>query len=217
MEQVIITPEQKLLLDKFRKNQFLSSNFYFTGGTALSLYYLKHRLSVDLDFFSEHQFDPQIILDIMTSWGKDLNFTIDYLATEKTQIFNLMFSNKQTTKVDFSLYPYKQVKACQLIDGIRTDSLMDIAINKLLTIEQRTEVKDFVDLYFLLEQFTVWDLLEGVRVKFKIEIEPLIIGSDFLKIEDFTFLPRMIKPLTLNELRLFYREKAKELGAKSFK
>ncbi len=90
MEQItIITQEQKLLLDKFRQDKFLSSNFYFTGGTALSLYYLQHRKSIDLDFFSESEFDPQIIFDIVTAWGGELNSRVDYLVIEKTQIFNL--------------------------------------------------------------------------------------------------------------------------------
>lgn len=211
----IITHEQKLLLDKFRKDKFLSCNFYFTGGTALSLHYLQHRQSVDLDFFSESQFDPQVILDTITAWGKELDFTVDYLKIEVAQIFNLTFPNKQTTKIDFGFYPHKQVEECQLIDGIKVDSLMDIAINKLLTVEQRTEVKDFVDLYFLLKDFAIWDLLEGVKVKFKVKMDPFVIGSDLLKVEGFDYLPRMIQPLELHDLKSFFRQKAKEMGLKS--
>lgn len=211
----IITHKQELLLNKFRKDKFLSSKFYFTGGTALSLHYLQHRQSVDLDFFSKDKFDPQVILDTITTWGKELNFITDYLAIEKTQIFNLTFLDKQTTKIDFGFYPYKQVEECRVIDDIKVDPLIDIAVNKLLAVEQRTEVKDFVDLYFLLKDFTIWDLLEGVRVKFKIKIDPLIIGSDLLKVENFDYLPKMIVPLTLDELKSFFKQKAKELGGKS--
>lgn len=211
----IINPEQDLLLDKFRKDEFLSSNFYFTGGTALSLYYLEHRQSIDLDFFSDHEFDPQIILDTVHTWEKELDLTIDYLVIEKTQIFNLTLPNKQTVKIDFAFYPYKQVKEQQVIEGIKVDSLTDIAINKLLTVEQRSEVKDFVDLYFLLEFFSIWDLLEGVKVKFGVKIDPFIIGSDLLKVENFDYLPEMIKPLTLKKLKSFFKEKAKQITGRS--
>src|SRR5436190_2938449 len=100
------------------------------------------------------------------------------------------------------------------INGIDVDSLIDIAVNKLLVTQQRTEVKDFVDLYFLLKKFTVWDLIEGVRIKFKVTIDPLIIGSDFLKVESFDYLPKMIKPLSLKELKRFFKEKAKDVGLK---
>ncbi|MBI4059033.1 nucleotidyl transferase AbiEii/AbiGii toxin family protein [Candidatus Microgenomates bacterium] len=211
----IITPEQELLLDEVRKDRFLSSIFYFTGGTALSLYYLQHRKSIDLDFFSQEKFDPQVILDKMTLWEKKLHFIVDYLAVENTQIFNLIFSDKRTVKVDFAFYPYKRVEKSKIVDNLAIDSLLDISINKLLAIEQRTEVKDFADLYFLLKEFTIWDLLEGVRVKFKVKMDPFVVGADLLKVETFDFLPEMIKLLTLEELRSFFRQKAKEISGKS--
>ena len=128
--------------------------------------------------------------------------------------FLLKFNNTTTLKVDFGYYPYKQIEKPNELNGIKTDSLTDIAVNKFLTITQRNTVKDFVDLYFLLEKFTVWELIEGVRIKFRMQLEPFILASDFLKVEDFSFLPRMIAPLTLGELKSFYRQKAQDLGKK---
>ena len=49
-------PIQKKVLDLFKKSN-LNGKFYWTGGTMLSFVYLKHRLSVDLDFFSEVPFN----------------------------------------------------------------------------------------------------------------------------------------------------------------
>lgn len=83
-----------------------------------------------------------------------------------------------------------------------------------MTINQRVEVKDFVDLYYLLRKFSLWDLNSGVKRKFNVELEPLILASDFLAMEQFDFLPKMIKPLTLKDLKEFYREKAKTLARK---
>lgn len=37
------------------KSRVITDNFYLTGGTALSEFYLQHRLSEDLDFFSEQE------------------------------------------------------------------------------------------------------------------------------------------------------------------
>lgn len=211
----VITPKQQLLLDEFKKDSYLRDHFYFSGGTALSLYYLQHRKSVDLDFFSEEKFDPQEVLRIVTSWAEKHSGTVEYVPIEQTHVFNFTFPNKQTVKVDFSLYPYKRVEESKVVDNISVDSIIDIAVNKLLVAEQRTEVKDFVDLYFLLEQFTVWDLIEGIRIKFRVNLDPFVIGSDFFKVEQFDYLPKMIKPLTLDELKSFFRQKAKEIGAKS--
>ena len=216
MEKVdVITYEQELLLSEFKSNSYLSSNFYFTGGTALSLYYLQHRESVDLDFFSDRSFDPQSILQHITTWKQKLDLIVEYVRQEDTHIYNLTFPNKQMVKVDFAFYPYKQVKKNDEIDGLVIDSLVDIAINKLLTIEQRAEVKDFVDLYFLLDEFSIWDLISGVQAKFGIKFDPFIIGTDFLKVESFNFLPKMLKPLTLEELKSFFVRKAKEIGKRS--
>jgi len=55
-------------------------------------------------------------------------------------------------------------------------------------------------------------LIYGVEKKFGQETEKVILSEDFLKVEDFQNLPKMIKPLTLKELKSFFRQKAKELG-----
>lgn len=211
----IITLEQNLILDLFRNDEYLRSNFYFTGGTALSLYYLQHRESIDLDFFSANNFDIKTVTLQMTQWGSQHNFSVTYIPyEEKTHVFNLTFKDGKTVKVDFAYYPYKQIGESKIERGITVDSLVDIAVNKLLTTQQRTEVKDFVDLYFLLPKFTIGELLEGVRIKFHLEIDPFIFASDFLKVENFDFLPLMVKPLSIPELKAYFREKAKEIGAK---
>ena len=49
----IITKNQKIILDEIKNNSWVKENFYLSGGTALSAFYLQHRYSDDLDFFSE--------------------------------------------------------------------------------------------------------------------------------------------------------------------
>ena len=56
--------------------------------------------------------------------------------------------------------------------------------------------------------------MAGVKKKFNVELDPFIVASDFLKIEDFDFLPKMIEPLKLGELIEFYRDLSKKLGRK---
>lgn len=213
----IITPEQKIILDGIAKNDFLRENFYFTGGTALSAFYLQHRYSEDIDFFSEKKFDSQIIISFMEDLGGKHGFKFRSETIESVNMFYLDFPGKPTLKIDFNYYPFKRVRKSILKEGVYIDSLLDIAIDKLMTIVQRSDVKDFVDFYFLEPRFGVWDLLEGVKIKFGQEQELYLLASDFLKIEDFETLPKMIKPLTLDELKRFFREKAKEVGKKAVK
>lgn len=211
----ILTKDQKTILGEVKKSKFFRDNFYLTGGTALSAFYLNHRFSDDLDFFSEQKFDNQIIFTLMEEWGKKDKFNFQSNFVEVTYVFNLIFPDKRNLKIDFAYYPYKRIEEGQIVDGVRIDSLTDIAINKLLVVTQRSEIKDFVDLYFLLEKFSLWDLIEGVRTKFRKDLDPFILAVDLLKIEDFDFLPRMVKPLTLDTLKKFYRELSTKLGQKS--
>jgi len=213
----VLDKEQKIILDEVKKSEFLSTNFYFTGGTALSAFYLQHRYSDDLDFFSRQKLDKQVIFTVIQELSRLHGFTFKSRFVDVVYIFTLIFNNKTELKLDFAYYPYKQIKNPNELNGIKTDSLIDIAVNKLLIITQRTTVKDFVDLYYLLQQFSIWDLKEGVRIKFNMEIEPLLLASDLLKVEDFDYLPRMIKPLKIDTLKLYFRQKAQEIGKKSLK
>lgn len=208
----IITPEQKLLLEEFKHDNYLLNNFLFSGGTALSLAYFQHRKSIDLDFFSNSQFDPQIVLTKITAWQNKLNFQVKYSPLETNHVFDLTFPNRSSVKVDFVFYPYKSLNPSKNFDGIPTDSLLDIGVNKLLMVEQRTEVKDFVDLYYVLRDFTLWDLLSGIQPKFNLKIDKLVLASDFLKVEDFDYLPEMLKALKLKTLERYFTDLSKKLG-----
>jgi hypothetical protein len=46
----ILSQEQKKTLELFSKEDYLVKNFYLTGGTALSAFYLFHRISEDVIF-----------------------------------------------------------------------------------------------------------------------------------------------------------------------
>lgn len=210
------TKEQQIIWDEIKQNTFLSSQFYFTGGTALSSVYLNHRESDDLDFFTSEKFDSQVIFSFIEEWSKKYHFTFTANFVEVVYIFILHFAQGDL-KVDFSYYPYKRLGQEMIIDRVHIDSLVDIAVNKLLTISQRSEVKDFVDLYFLLQKFSLWDLIEGVSKKFNVDVDPILLASDFLKIEDFDVLPRLIQPVSLEELKKFFRALAQNLGRRSLK
>ncbi|MBI3443581.1 nucleotidyl transferase AbiEii/AbiGii toxin family protein [Candidatus Woesebacteria bacterium] len=208
----ILTKEQTLILDWVVKDDLLRQQFYFTGGTALATYYLGHRYSEDLDFFSEKKFDTQSIFTLLSEWAKKHNFSFNARLVGPVYICMLTFPSVQV-KVDFGYYPYKRLRVGKDYHGLAIDSLLDIAVNKLLTIVQRGEIKDFVDLYFLLRTFSLWDLIEGVRIKFSMELEPLLLAGNFLGVEDFDMLPKMVTPVKITELKEFFRKQAKRLGA----
>ena len=60
--------QQKTLLD-FKKSN-LSKKFYLSGGTALAEFYLHHRLSEDLDFFTQDELDLEQLKKFINSVAK---------------------------------------------------------------------------------------------------------------------------------------------------
>lgn len=211
----MFTPLQRKIFDKVSKDPVLSKQFYFTGGTALSSFYLHHRESEDLDFFSENDFENTEIEKLMTNLSLELKLPYRFTARQVVRICEFFKNNKLLIKVDFSYYPYKRVEKGKQYQGMDIDSIRDIATNKLLTINQRSDVKDFVDLYFLLKHFTIWDLIYGVEEKFRREMDMVLIASDFTKVEEFDLLPKMLVPLELSKLKEFFRQKAKQIGRRA--
>jgi len=210
-----LTSQQLIVLKKFSSEAFLKDNFYFTGGTALSSVYLNHRYSDDLDFFSYSKFDNFGILSLVQTWSTDLKVKVTSRNIGNIYNFALEFSSDYSLKLDFAHYPYKNVGPFTLIPelNIKVDSLKDIAVNKFVTVGQRTDIKDFVDLYFLLKDFNIFDLMEWSNIKFKRKYDWVLFASYLLKVEQFEYMPRMITNLSLETVRSFFMDMAKRLGA----
>ena len=214
MGKIAFDPLQEKIVSAFKKDSFLTKTFYFTGGTALSIFYFGHRFSEDLDFFTEKPFPRDKVISFVRQTSETVGFTFTLRQPEGIDIliFSLDFGHGKTLKIDFNHYPHARIEKGPREDGLDVDSLLDIGANKLLTINQRTDVKDFVDLYFLFKKFTLWDLLYAVEAKFGMELEQVMVAADFLKVEKFDVLPKMLVPLTLNQLKNFFREKSIEIG-----
>lgn len=117
--------------------------FFLVGGTALSLK-LGHRISIDIDMFSDKEFDAESI-------GAHLKGK--YGLTDDQVIKNGAFGFIDQVKVDFISHRYPLLKPMEVIDGIRMLSLEDIGAMKLHAIVQNgSRLKDFIDVYYLLEK-----------------------------------------------------------------
>jgi hypothetical protein len=131
-------------------------HFYLTGGTALSLQ-LGHRESEDLDFFTKTPFKPELLQQKLTQYGVLQNVQMD----EGT--LNLSID---TVKLQFLHYPYALLESCTVWNGISVSSVLDISCTKLITISMRGSKKDFIDLYFILQQFTLKKLFAKLDEKY---------------------------------------------------
>lgn len=210
MEQTVLTPWQQTALEIVNEKPGLE-NFYLSGGTALAGYYLKHRFSDDLDFFSFQNPDPIVIEKVATDIAQTLGTTTRFEKLHDRRIF-FFVKNKEELKVEFSQYPFNQLEPINFLDGIRVDSLRDVTANKLAALLDRFEPKDFIDLFFLLQETTLEKIVHDTQQKFSLSISPLFLGSELSKVKRIEALPRMIKQLTVEELKSFFTEQAQQLS-----
>lgn len=216
MVKVILSRTQKHILGILAKDTSFTKNYYLSGGTALSEYYLHHRLSEDLDFFNENEVD-KIWLNSLT---KKISQTIKATSQDIQESFNrnLVFFTirNKIIKTEFTYYPFTQIKKPKTISGIKVDSEIDIAVNKFFTIYQKPTARHFIDLYLLLEskKYT-WEQIEKLaRIKFDTVIDPIQLGSQLIKAETVLDLPKMVITLPEKLWRNYFLTVAKELKSK---
>jgi hypothetical protein len=95
--------------------------------------------------------------------------------------------------------------------GIYIDNAIDISCNKLSALFDRSEPKDFVDIYFIDKEIIQFDRLVEKAKKKHIGLDNYWLAISLAKIDSFSVLPRMLKPLTIDELRCFFKEKSQWL------
>lgn len=146
----------KLLTEIQAKNPEFLASFYLTGGTALSLL-LGHRESEDLDWFIPDNFDPIKLQPKLEELGN---------LTQVELEENTLNAYLKGVKVQFLGYPYPLLEPTTNWGNIKLSSLIDIACTKLQTIGMRGSKKDFVDLYFILKQYSLEELFKQLDKKY---------------------------------------------------
>ena len=196
----ILTTLQKEALDLLFSEEQFSKIFYLTGGTALSAFFLNHRHSDDLDFFTNAP-DITFLFPLLKKFEQGGKLVIE---SRTPQYMRTRF--KGELKIDF-------VQDIPFRVGIpfqhkrwKIDALENIALNKVSAIQGRLDVKDYVDLYFLLREDPekIFPWLKQARQKDG-SIEPFLWSRIIGDVETFRILPRMIKPFKMKDLVAFYR------------
>lgn len=167
-----LVPLQKKTLELLARSP-LGKKFYWTGGTALAYFYLHHRLSYDLDFFTDKPFSYEELLGFIGNLKAELRLGL----VEQKKIFDrweFLLHNHGETRLEFVHYNFKPLKPRRPWRGIRVDSLEDMAANKTMALIDRHEPKDAFDVYFLIKdcQLPPAKLLRLAEKKFGTSISP---------------------------------------------
>lgn len=213
METKILTPRQIAFLENAGREPFISENFYLTGGTALAAFYLRHRYSEDLDFFSEKEFDLLGLDVFLNRLRKVLSVSaLDFQKSYNRNLFFLYF-DQEVLKIEFTFFPFPRMELGERQYGVTVDSLLDIAVNKLFSIYQRTNARDYIDLYFICQdrKLLISDLILKAKAKFDWHIDPLQLGTQFVNATEARDYPRMIKDISPEEWQSFFIKEAKKL------
>ena len=213
----ILSENQKKLLALLAGEKVIREHFYLSGGTALAEFYLQHRLSEDLDFFSEKEFDPEQISVVFKKIQQEAG--IKSVKYEQSFNRNLFFLELQDDfiKTEFTYFPFPRIEAGQSADRLEIDSLLDIAVNKIFTIYQNPRSRDFIDLYLILKLKPEWavdELTKKAHVKFDHYLDPLQLAAQFTRVDALKDYPKMLVPLPEKEWQEFFLREAKRLSEK---
>lgn len=182
---------------------------HLAGGIALSGAHLSHRLSADVDLFvhdaQAHRRACRHLSDIVTAKGGALSVVQDAGSFWRGRVtigaITLEFDIIHESVPDIEAPPPP-------IDGIIVESLSDLRAAKLTCLLSRSEPRDLVDVLFLERAgFRPEDDLE-LALRKDAGMDPATLAW---LLRDFPVqpLPRMLVPLTVDELRA-YRDELRE-------
>jgi predicted nucleotidyltransferase component of viral defense system len=158
---------QELILKVFAKQ---AEDFALAGGTALELYYLHHRFSADLDFFSVKYKISEIekLVDTFKNYvNKKIKLEAEFIAGSKAKVrfYTLpVQGSKRALKLDFVEETLIMKPKVKEIKGVRVYSIEDLYLHKISaisgtqiqvdeigrqTLEGRNQARDVFDLYIL--------------------------------------------------------------------
>ncbi len=129
-------------------------------GTGLALL-LGHRKSINFDWFTPAEFEPAELENKLASIG-----TLMVLKSKAGTFHTLL----DQIRITWLHYPYPHIHPplnVSQLPGLKIASLTDIGIMKWIAISQRGTKKDFIDLYFTLQEgLSLDDLMTFFPEKF---------------------------------------------------
>ncbi|HUI28844.1 MAG TPA: nucleotidyl transferase AbiEii/AbiGii toxin family protein [Candidatus Acidoferrales bacterium] len=193
MHVEILDVRRKKLLPKFG---FLNRyGFYLAGGTALALQ-IGHRTSLDFDFYTKKDFDPDKLLKKLETRFEE----VVLLQKDK----GTLIVTVDKVAASFFQYQYQLIKPLREVEGVKLASKEDIGAMKIVAVTGRGTERDFVDLYFLLREFSLDQILKFTKKKYPqfniyVGLRSLTYFADAEKKQARKL--RMLKPVSWNEVK----------------
>jgi len=223
MGKTILTSKQLDFLELIQTEPVIIKRYYWTGGTPLAEFYLRHRLSEDIDLFTE---DKEVNQSQIDAYLRRISPQLSIKLIKRSQFlglvsYKLIYQDNEELKVDFNYYPFPRIDKGKKYHRLQVDSLYDIAANKIHTMFMRPRTRDYVDIYFILKtaKYPLNKLIIDAKAKFDWDIDRVTLVSQFMKVKDIKVneLPRMLVPFSRSEMEKFFLKLAQDLGKEIFK
>ncbi len=214
MGKNILTALQQQVLDLAAEDSFVTKQFYFTGGTVLSQFYLQHRVSEDLDFFSESEYDHATLVKQVTKMASKVGITkIEQQNLRGQDVFYLFTTPGEMLKIDFAYFPFEHLGEYGKYKALRYSSLEDIMTNKVQALLSRKRSRDYLDLYLGMKKlgWKTADLQKRYRLKFDVELSHEQLATAFANVTDSQDLPRFLGDYNWKEVEEYFLKLAKSL------
>ena len=196
--------------------QPISKSYFLTGGTALSGFYFYHRESIDLDLFTFEDIEIEPIKQALNAIATTAHLSLDHqVATDGYHKFFLT-GKKQELKIDLVKDQKVHFGDIKTFGNIRVDSIENIGSNKITAIFGRTEAKDFIDLYFILQKklFTFAKLFQDAKKK-DLGLSEFYLAHMFLEVKNLKNFPEMFTPFNKDQMENYFVSLANKLLLKA--
>lgn len=172
---------------------------------------LQHRLSFDLDFFSTETFDQKKVNEDLQTIK---NYKLDRIAE------NTLLGMIGDTKISFFTYKYPLIGNVYTFEKIVLANLQDIAAMKIDAIGGRGTKRDFVDLYFICQKFSLDECLDFYLKKY-----PSLSENLFHTVKSLSYFGdaenplqelKMLKKVSWKDVKTFFERETVRLAKKYF-
>lgn len=215
MGKTILTPNQQQLLERAATTDVITSVYYLTGGAALSEFFFQHRLSEDLDFFSEQPMDERALHAWIKETAHAFHTEVTFQTLRGQYIFYFHFP-QEVIKVDFAHFPFPVLGTYTKYKQLRIASIEDAAVNKLQAILTRLRARDYVDLYVIMArgEMVLATILSNYRLKFDVTVPIEQVAKRFQAVIDAGDIPRFLGTIEWRTVEEFFLTQAKLLQPK---
>jgi len=175
MHDNILTKEQAELLPLIKQ---FAPQFGLVGGTAIALH-LGHRRSIDFDLFTFKKFDGADIRNTIRRY-----YPIDQVFVDNPNELTVLV---HTVKLTFFTYPFPIAFTDNFQNVILIPSLIILAAMKAFALGRRAKWKDYVDLFFIFQKYSLSDVISETIQMFGGEFNEKLFREQLAYIEDVDY------------------------------